>query len=132
MKYLLLLLLAGCTNPHLKPDEFRVDVGQGSMDGRNGSRDTNSDMQWGSIGWTWYCSAPPPCMNHEDAYLTKLYEVKEVPVAPLPVQTPAPEQKEPCWRSLLPYAPALILALLAILNKLGKVSWLNQKEAAGE
>lgn len=138
MKYALaLLLLCSCANTDLAPDEFGVTFGVGDTDtsGKTGYRDTtsDSDSQWMSVGWTWYIGkdAPP---THETAYLDKLYEANPEPVVVAP-QPETVKAKEPPKEhggssplsSMLPYLPALALAIIGLLNRLGKVDWLEHK-----
>lgn len=152
MKLLLLILLAcSCAGTDLKPDEFRVDFGKGHTDMDSATTTTpgwwdpsrsfetsgDSSSQWFSFGWTWKLGDVAQ-REHEDAYLARLYEPRE-PSAPAPKPVPvvvaahesAPEPKheeQAPWKSALPYIPALALAVIGALNRMGKVDWLAHKE----
>lgn len=129
MKYLWLLLLAGCANTDLAPDEFAFTVGSGDTDtaGHTGYRSTtsDSDSQWLTLGWTWYIGkdAPPP----EPSYAPLYVEPPKAVVVP-PTEPEHPKQDGPWFVVLLPYLPALAIGTVAVLNRMGKVDWVSHKE----
>lgn len=144
MKYaILLLLLAGCAGTDAKPDEFNVTFGAGDTDssGKLGKRPTSGDSesQWATVGWTWYIGDVEH-REHEAAYLEALKLPPPAPVVvapvvvreepkPEPVPEPAPEPKTaPAWLSVVLGIATVAATVIGILNRMGKVNWLEHKE----
>lgn len=148
----LLLALAGCRGADLAPDEFRFDVGRGHTDmdshttttpgwwdpSRSFDSSGDSTSQFFSVGWTWYLGKKDR-PEHEPAYYAAMREPAVVPPPSEPEPAPEPKHEEAApepkkesggawWTGALPYIPALVLAIIGLLNRLGKIDVLSHKE----